>query len=135
VNVRAAAPAMLMIAVAAVQITLALTSGLTPWKGGGFGMFSSLDHGAFRGIDIVIEAPGRSEALDVPASLDELAARAAAYPSEWLLRRLARAVAARERRYRRPISTVRLTVWRTEFSPTTLLATERTLQSVTIDVR
>ena len=132
---RVVVPAALMVAVAAVQIALALTSGLTPWKGGGFGMFSTLDHGAFRGVDIVIEAPGRSETLEVPGSLEELAARTANYPSDRLLRRLAREVAARERRHERAVTTVKLTVWRTEFSPETLLATERTLRSVSIDVR
>ena len=132
---RVVVPPALMAAVAVVQIALALTSGLTPWKGGGFGMFSTLDHGAFRGVDIVIEAPGRSETLDVPVSLEELTARAATYPSERLLRRLAREVAARERRQNRPVTLVKLTVWRTEFSPNTLLATEHTLRSVSIDVR
>jgi hypothetical protein len=135
VSFRVVVPAALMVVVAAVQISLALTAGLTPWKGGGFGMFSTLDHGAFRGVDIVIEAPGRSETLDLPASLEELAARTASYPSDRFLQRLAREVAARERRYQRPVTTVKLTVWRTEFSPQTLLATERTLRSVSIDVR
>ena len=98
-------------------------------------MFSTLDHGAFRGVDIVIEAPGRSETLDVPASLEELAVRTASFPSDRFLHRLAREVAARERRNQRPVTTVKLTVWRTEFSPKTLLATERTLRRVSIDVR
>jgi hypothetical protein len=135
VNVHVAVPALLMVAVAAFQIVLALTSDLTPWKGGGFGMFSTLDHGAFRGVDIVIEAPERSEALDVPPSLEELAARAASYPSDRALRRLAREVAARERRHQRPVTRVKVTVWRTEFSPKTLLATERALRSISVDVR
>jgi hypothetical protein len=135
VSFRVVVPAALMVVVGAVQISLALTSGLTPWKGGGFGMFSTLDHGAFRGVDIVIEAPGRSETLDVPASLEELAARTASFPSDWFLQRLAREVAARERRHQRPVTTVKLTVWRTEFSPETLLATEHTLRNVSIDVR
>ena len=133
-SLRVAVPAALMIGVAAVQITLARTGHLTPWKGGGFGMFSTLDHGAFRGIDIVVEAPGRSETLEVPPSLEELAARAANYPSDWLLRRLGREVAARERRHERNVTRVRLTVWRTDFSSSTLLATERTLRTVVVDV-
>ena len=65
---------------------------LTAWKGGGFGMFSTLDHGAYRGVVVVIEAPDRSETLEMPPSLEELAARAAACPSDWLLRELARAI-------------------------------------------
>jgi hypothetical protein len=124
----------LLIAVALCQIGLAKTSGLTPWKGGGFGMFSTLDHGAHRGVDVVIEAPNRSEAQDVPPSLEELAARSAAYPADWLLRRLAEGIVARERRYERAVTTVRLTVWRTEFDPGTLAATERTLRAFVYQV-
>ena len=105
----------LLVVVAGSQIGLAKTVGMTPWKGGGFGMFSTLDHGAYRGVDVVIEAPDRSEAQDIPPSLEELAARAATCPSDWLLRHLAEGIAARERRYERPVTTVRLTVWRTEF--------------------
>jgi hypothetical protein len=135
VTLRAAVPAALMIAVASAQIALAFTADLTPWKGGGFGMFATLDHGAFRGVDIVVEAPGRSETLDIPPSLERLAARAASFPADWLLQRLAREVAAREQRHSRPVTTVKLSVWRTEFNPATLLATERTLRTLTVDVR
>ena len=119
-------PPVLLVVVAACQIGLAKTAGLTAWKGGGFGMFSTLDHGAHRGIDVVIEAADRSEAQDIPPSLEELAARAAAYPSDWLLRRLAEGIVARERRYDRPVTVVKLTVWRTDFDPRTLAASERT---------
>ena len=124
----------LLIAVALCQIGLAKTSGLTPWKGGGFGMFSTLDHGAYRGVDVVIEAPDRSEAQEIPPSLEELAARTAAYPADWLLRRLAEGIVARERRYERAVTTVKLTVWRTEFDPRTLAATERTLRAFVYQV-
>jgi len=33
-------------------------------EGGGFGMFATLDHGAYRGVDVVIDAPDRSESHD-----------------------------------------------------------------------
>jgi hypothetical protein len=122
-------PPVLLVVVAVCQIGLAKSAGLTAWKGGGFGMFSTLDHGAYRGIDVVIEAADRSEAQDIPPSLAELAARAAAYPSDWLLRRLAEGVVARERRYDRPVTVVKLTVWGTEFDPRTLAASERSLRA------
>ena len=113
---------------------MARTAGLTPWKGGGFGMFSTLDHGAYRGIDILIEAPDRSESQHVPPSLEELAARAASCPSEWLLRELAEGVVARERRYERPVTTVALTVWRTRFDPSSLAASEVPLRTYVYQV-
>ena len=127
-------PPVLLVVVAICQIGFAKTAGLTPWKGGGFGMFSTLDHGAYRGVDIVIEAPDRSEAQEIPPSLEELAARSAAYPADWLLRRLAEGIVARERRYGRAVTTVKLTVWHTEFDPLTLAATERTLRTFVYQV-
>jgi hypothetical protein len=118
-------PAALLACVALAQIGLTRAVQLTAWKGGGFGMFSTLDHGAFRGVDIVVEGPDRSEALEVPPSLEELEARAVSCPSAWLLRQLAVAVAERERRHGRPVTVVKLSVWRTEFDRATLHATER----------
>lgn len=121
--------------VAIVQIALAHTAGLTPWKGGGFGMFSTLDHSGYRGVDVIVEGPDRSEQLTIPESLDVAAARAAAYPTTGFLRRLAEGVVARERRYQRAVTRVRMTMWRAEFDPGTLRVSERTLRTFVYDVR
>jgi hypothetical protein len=128
-------PATLLGVLAVAQIILALAGGLTPWKGGGFGMFSTLDHGAFRRLEVVLDAPDRSEGLEIPPSLEELAARGAAYPADWLLRQLAEGVVARERRYNRPVTRVKVSVWRTEFDPVYLTATEHPLRSFVYDVK
>jgi hypothetical protein len=128
-------PATLLLVVAATQIVLARTGGLTAWKGGGFGMFSTLDHGAYRGVDVVIEGPERSEALEIPPSLEEASARAAAYPADWLLHRLGDGVVERERRYGRPVTRVTLAVWRTEFDSATLAATERRVRTFVHEAR
>lgn len=122
-------PAVLLVLVAVIQIGLARTKYLTPWKGGGFGMFASLDHGAFRGVDIVVDGPERSEVLEIPPSLDELSARVANMPADWLLRRLGEGVVGRERRYQRAVDKVTITVWRTRFDPVTLQAEEQTLRT------
>jgi hypothetical protein len=127
-------PSFLLAVVAMSQIVLARTAWMTPWKGGGFGMFSTLDHGAYRGVDVVIEAPERSESQDIPPSLEELAARVASCPTDWLLRGLAQGVVAREQRYERSVTRVKLTVWRTAFDPVTLTATEQTLRTFVYDV-
>jgi hypothetical protein len=121
-------PAVLLVLVAIVQIGLARSSALTPWKGGGFGMFASLDHGAFRTVEIVVDGPDRSETLEIPPSLEELSARAANMPADWLLRRLGHAVVRRERRYERDVTRVTITVRRTRFDPVTLQAEEQTLR-------
>ena len=125
--------AVLLAAIGAAQIGFARVGGMTPWKGGGFGMFATLDHGAYRGVDVVVEAADRSEALKIAPSLEEAAARAATYPADWLLRRLAEGIVARERRYDRPVTRVKLRVWRTEFDSVTLHASERTLRDFVYD--
>jgi len=122
-------PPLLLFVVAVIQIALARISDLTPWKGGGFGMFATLDHAAYRAVDIVVDAPDRSEALEIPESLETAVARAAAYPADWLLRAVAEGVAARERRRQRPVSRVTLTVWRTDFDRETLHPSERPLRT------
>jgi hypothetical protein len=126
---RVLAPAALLTIVAVAQIALAHHAALTPWKGGGFGMFSTLDHGAFRRLSVIVDGPGRSETLEIPPSLAVLAARAANCPDEWLLRRLADGVAAREARYARAVTRVTVHVWRTSFAPDTLHATEQRLRT------
>ena len=121
-------PAILLVLVAIVQIGLTRTSSLTPWKGGGFGMFATLDHGAFRSVEIVVDGPDRSETLEIPPSLEELSARVANLPADWLLRRLGKAVVLREQRYQRAVSKVTITVRRAHFDAVTLHAEEQTLR-------
>jgi len=122
-------PPVLLLLTFASQIVLVHTSALTPWKGGGFGMFSTLDHGAHRRVTVVVDAPDRSEAVAIAPSLEEAEARAANCPTDRLLTALAAGIAARERRYDRPVSSVTLTVWRTEFEPVTLRASDRMLRT------
>ena len=126
-------PALLLALVACGQLVLARTGDLTPWKGGGFGMFSTLDHGAFRRVTIVVDAPDRSEAIEIPDSLEETAARVVNFPSAWLIRKLATGIVARERRYDRPVSRVTIQVWRTVFNPGSLHAEERSLRKATFE--
>ena len=127
-------PTTLLIAVAIGQVVLVRAFDLTPWKGGGFGMFATLDHAAFRRVDVVVDAPGRSEALEVPPSLELDVARAASLPVPWLLTKLAAGVAARERRNGRAVARVTLTVWRTAFDRITLRATDQPLRTFVYDV-
>lgn len=108
---RVGLPVALLLAVAAVQVTLTQWAGLSPWKGGGFGMFAAVDGGAVRSVRVFVDAPERSEEVAVPASLLVDADRAAAFPATFLLARLARRIAARERERNRPVATVRVEAW------------------------
>jgi hypothetical protein len=106
--------------VACVQIGLARSSPLTPWKSGGFGMFATTDGASNRWTDILVTGPDRSQELEVPPSLAEAAAACEAFPVERCLAAFARRVAERERRQGAPASSVRVRVWRTGFAPVTL---------------
>ena len=125
---RAALPMFLLLAVAYAQVALVRTADLSPWKGGGFGMFSTTDDSGRRRVRVFVSAPERSEELAITPSLEEAAMRAAVLPADAELSRLARAVVDREHRYRRPVDSVRIEAWRIEYAPVTLAATSRLLR-------
>jgi hypothetical protein len=122
---RALLPVSLLVVVACAQVTLATTYGLTPWKGGGFGMFSTTDDGGRRYVRVFVSAVERSEEIAISPSLQDAARRAAALPRDAELSRLARRVVERERRHQRPVDMVRIETWRIEYAPATLAATTR----------
>ena len=123
-SVAVAGPVALLLTTAAIQVALATTGTLSPWKGGGFGMFASIDGLAFREVRVHVASPDRSEGLLIPPSLEAMAARTSAFPHATALEGLARAVAARERRHGRRVTSVTVEVWRAAYSPT--LASEWT---------
>jgi hypothetical protein len=131
---RALTPVALLVTVACVQVTLAKTAGLSPWKGGGFGMFSTTDDPGRRHVRIFVRGPERSEEIAVPSSLEDAARRAAVLPDEARLSRLAHLVAEREQRNHRAVDEVRIEAWRLEYAPDTLTATPRRLRDFTCRV-
>ena len=82
---RTVLPAAMLVTVASVQVVLTRTAGLTPWKGGGFGMFSTTDDSGRRRVRVFVTAPDRSEEIAISPSLEDAAARAAVLPSGRLL--------------------------------------------------
>ena len=62
---------LILIGVALVQIYLAATANLTPWKGGGFGMFAAIDSSAMRVIQAEgLDQNGQILPLDLVNALD-----------------------------------------------------------------
>ena len=122
---RATLPVALLLAVACLQVALARTASLSPWKGGGFGMFSTTDDAGRRHVRVFVSAPDRSEEIAIAPSLEDAALRAAVLPTDGALSRLAERVVAREGRYQRPVDTVRIETWRIDYAPDTLAATSR----------
>jgi hypothetical protein len=127
-RVRPLLPVALLLVVAITQVTLAKTSGLTPWKGGGFGMFSTTDDGSRRKVRVFVTAPERSEEIAIAPSIEDAARRAAALPIDYELARLAQRVVAREKRYARPVETVRIETWRVNYAPVTLAGTSHLIR-------
>lgn len=113
----AAIPACILVVVAARQIYLVRSSDLSPWKGGGFGMFASTDAGPQRRVRLFVEGPDRSEEVRLPRELRALSLRAATLPTDFWLRRLASGLADQEARAGRPVARVRVEVWRTSYAP------------------
>lgn len=127
---RAVLPVGLLVAVACTQVTLSRTANLSPWKGGGFGMFSTTDDQGRRRVRVFVSAPDRSEEIAISPSLADAAMRAAVLPGDFELVRLARRVVARERRYQRAVETVRIEAWRIEYSRDTLAATTHLIRDL-----
>jgi len=106
------APALLL-ALALAQIAGWLGFGLSPWKGGGFGMFATNDHGGFRSVRVLELRGAMERPVVLPAELDRIRRHARELPREANLRRLADAVRARAP----SLGPLRVEVWRTEFDP------------------
>lgn len=98
---RFVAPSLLVV-VALLQIYLAHARALSPWRGGGFGMFASTDSPGNRFLRCTVD--GRTVA--VPPHLRHEATRALAAPSPEVLGRIADGLDGRE---------VRVEVWRCRF--------------------
>jgi hypothetical protein len=104
-------PGALLAALAATQIALAYGAQLSPWKGGGFGMFATNDHGSFRGVRVFALRAGGEERIEVPPELRRAELRVRELPSERALRRLAEALAGEAP----DAAALRAEVWRVEF--------------------
>jgi len=123
-------PTFLLIIVACVQIYLARNADLTPWKGGGFGMFSTTDGNANRYLRVYVSGPQRSEELQLKSSMEDLAMRAQMYPGNSQLEKLAKAILKDQQKKKLSADSVRIEVWRIEYDqflkPTTKVIHEYT---------
>jgi hypothetical protein len=109
------APALLL-ALGLAQIAGWLAFDLSPWKGGGFGMFSTNDHGAFRQVHVFERGEAGEQRVALPSELDRLRRHVREVPREANLRRLGIAL----RRAVPELGPLRIEVVRTEFAPTDL---------------
>lgn len=87
-------PAIVLAAVAVGQMVVARTSDLSPWKGGGFGMFSTIDSPGARVLRAFLVRGGEEIPVRVPGALRELASEVRTHPSQERLDELAESLAA-----------------------------------------
>lgn len=121
-------PAALATLVAIGQWTLTRTDHLSPWKGGGFGMFSTNDRATSRGIRIWVVDGERERRVDVPSPLLAQAGTAATLPSPDRLRELAQGVMSLEQAGGDRPTQVRVQVVRTDYAVHTLAPRRRLLR-------
>ncbi len=85
-------PAILLAAVALHQLYAVRAHDLTPWKGGGFGMFASTDVGPTRRLEVSMLRGASSVRVQIPEELREQAGRVRRLPTPERLEALGRAV-------------------------------------------
>lgn len=113
-------PIFLLIVVALNQIRFAKTSSLSPWWGGGFGMFSTLDSRGTRHIHAYAIRPGIRRELEIPSYLAELERKVLTFPSKSNLRKLATELVDIPSPDEGPLEAIQIQVWATNFNSDTL---------------
>jgi hypothetical protein len=121
-------PIALLFIVAVFQIALVDGAALSPWSGGGFGMFSTLDHGSRRHLHAFIVRPGLRREILPPAALADEIKRALTLPSAARLGALAGALAEIPTPDHGATTAVQLQVWHTRFDSETLTPTSQLLR-------
>ena len=129
-----ALPAVLLAVVALAQIQLARSEHLSPWKGGGFGMFSSSDVQAYRTLRVYGRRGAAAFELPIPDALGDAALRARLFPTEPRLRELGRRLAEEAGEALGPLSGVRVEAWRRRFEADGLVPHPTLLREVELDL-
>ncbi len=123
-----ALPVATMLLVAAAQHLRVYTSDLSPWVGGGFGMFASTDGRGARHLHIVASGNGMESELFPSREQQEFVRRARSDPSDASLAALAHAMLADHS----PTETLRIEVWRTLYDREMLTPSNRLLRQFEI---
>lgn len=126
-------PALLLCAVALHQIHLSRAHALSPWKGGGFGMFSSTDAGRQRQLRVYLSGSRGTREVAIPESLEDAAARVAALPTPGRLRDFAHRMGVDVGGSMPDLASVRVELWRRRFDREGLHPDARRLRRLDLD--
>lgn len=128
-------PALLLVAVALLQIALSRSALLDAWSGGGFGMFSTTDVWARRHLHAVALAPGLRRELEVPPSLREELRGVLALPCETRLRAFALRLAEASPDEDGGREALSLSLYATRFDRGTLAPSGELLRALRVELR
>lgn len=107
----------LLILVAGNQLRLVSTVNLSPWWGGGFGMFATTDGWATRHLHVFAIRSGVRRELEIPPSLGKKVRRVLTLPSDAQLQALAHQFADVPTPDEGPLEAIELQVWAMQFDP------------------
>ncbi len=113
-------PVVLLIGVASHQIWLVHTADLTPWSGGGFGMFSTTDGRGNRHLHAFALRPGIRRELMLPRYLRDQVRRVLTLPTLSRIHTLADTLATLPSPDFGPLQATEIQIWRTSFDPHSL---------------
>lgn len=113
-------PAILLVVVALNQIRLVYEHDLDPWKGGGFGMFSTANGGGARHTHLFLSSPDGEVEVDPSEDLEDIEGRLRSLPTEAWLDQLARALVDERATEHPDLEGVRIELWRTRLDPVDL---------------
>ena len=127
-------PSALLIGVACTQLWLAHTVNLSPWSGGGFGMFSTADTRGNRHLHAFAIRPGIRRELEIPASFTDRVRPLLACPTESALRALAADLVDIPSPNIGPLTAIEIQVWITHFDPNTLAPSGTLLRAIEVPI-
>lgn len=127
-------PAALLVAVALAQIVLVRHAALSPWLGGGFGMFASTDGWTRREVRAVAVREGLRRPLAPMRDAPAASRRAAGLPDDGALRALAHELARLPSPDEAPLRAIEVQVWGARFDPDTLERRPVLLRALTVPV-
>ncbi len=123
-------PCALLLIVAGHQWFLVYTTQLTPWLGGGFGMFSTVDDGVNRYLRVyLLEAQG-PRGVQIPREFESHGERVQALPHVSAMRRFAAILAPYFIAQNRRFSALRVEVWRTMYTTEQMRPIDRLIRSI-----
>jgi hypothetical protein len=125
-------PSALLLLVVANQLRLVSTTALSPWWGGGFGMFATTDGWATRHLHVFAIHSGVRRELSIPETFKKEVERVLTLPSDANLQTIAREFAELPTPDEGPLLAIELQVWAARHDPVTLAPSGVLLRALTV---